>query len=585
MRSLLRIFGAGVSGGALALCFAPFDQAWLVWGWMWLLLPLLWTVRPKRAALRGFGLAYFAGFVFWSINMKWIGTVTGLGVFALAAYLALYFAIFGAFAARFANPWRTEERVELRSLRARFYEMGRSLGHAALLGGLWCGLEWIRGWMLTGFGWNGLGVTFAKSLVLAQNAEFVGVIGLSFLPVFMSAVVVQTARRFWRQALSGGVKMLHWDFATALLVMMLAFTVGTVRLTSLFNEPKIEARVLLVQQDIPQVAGDPQWDANRIVEGYVNLTEEGLAMVEEKAGDALLRSESEDEIVPLKRPDFVVWPEACLPTGFTIQPDGRPISGPGLESVIEYVGSLGDFTLIAGINEFEGDNPMDPATKVYNSLLARTSKDERSSYKKNHLVYFGETLPEFEFFYDLYENAAGVPFNGGLSRGGDFSPLPAKIGERDIEIIPSICFEDTVPRLSRKFVREGPQLLVNLTNDGWFQESEGALQHYRNALFRSIELRRPMVRCANRGVTGVISATGSTIDPYTGEDRQLLDENGSHFHRGSLLASAYLLKNGGITLYARFGDWFAVTGLVAAFLWSLLQIIRGRRARKTGVAA
>ncbi|MEJ6580627.1 MAG: apolipoprotein N-acyltransferase [Akkermansiaceae bacterium] len=575
MRAFLRPLGAAASGGALALCFAPFDQIWLVWGFLWLLLPLLWTVKPKRASLRGFGLGYLCGFVFWVINLKWIGTVTGLGVFTFAIYLGLYFGIFGAFAAKAGNPWLKENNVQKHTIKIRLREMGRSLGYAALLGGLWCGLEWIRGWMLTGFGWNGLGVTFAKSLILAQNAEFVGVIGLSFLPVFVSVVVVQTARRFWQQALSGGVKLLHWDFATALLVMMLAFTMGTIRLSTLINAPKIEARVLLIQQDIPQVAGDVLWEPEAIVDGFIELTEKGLEQVEVDAARSLEKTKSEEEVVTLRWPDFVIWPEACLPAWFRIQEDGRPVSGPGIEGVLEYVGGLKDFTLITGVNEIIGDDPMAKDAVVYNSLLTRTSADERQSYQKNHLVYFGEALPDFQFFYDIYEQTAGVPFRGGLTPGGSFEPLTVKIGEREVGLIPSICFEDTVPRVTRKFVRNGPQVIVNLTNDGWFHESEGGVQHFRNAIFRSIELRRPMVRCANRGVTGVISVTGSTVDPYSRENRELVDENGSHFHRGFLLASAYLLEDGGVTLYAAFGDWFAVTGLIFAIIWGLFGFVNG----------
>ncbi|YCM45377.1 apolipoprotein N-acyltransferase [Verrucomicrobiaceae bacterium 227] len=584
MRTFLRPLGAAASGGALALCFAPFDQIWLVWGFLWLLLPLLWTVKSKRARLRGFGLGYLCGFVFWLINLKWIGTVTGLGVFTFAVYLGLYFGIFGAFAAKAGNPWLKKTDIQKYTIQVRLREMGRSLGYAALLGGLWCGLEWIRGWMLTGFGWNGLGVTFAKSLILAQNAEYVGVIGLSFLPVFVSVVVVQTARRFWQQARSGGVKLLHWDFATALLVMMVAFTVGTIRLSTIVNAPKIEARVLLIQQNIPQVAGRVSWEPEEIVDGFIELTEKGLEQVEVNAAKSLEKTESAEQLVALRWPDLVIWPEACLPAWFQIQEDGRPVSGPGIESVLEYVGGLKDFTLITGINEVIGEDPLAEDSVVYNSLLARNSADERQSYKKNHLVYFGEALPDYQFFYDIFEKTAGVPFRGGLTPGGSFEPLSVEIGDREVGLIPSICFEDTVPRETRRFVRNSPQVIVNLTNDGWFHESEGGLQHFRNALFRSIELRRPMVRCANRGVTSVISATGSTVDPYTRESRKLLDENGSHFHRGFLLASAYLLEDGGITLYAAFGDWFAVTGLIAAIVWGLFRFINGLR-RKSRDAA
>ncbi len=577
MHGLFRTLGAAACGAVLAMSFTPFDQSWLVWGWMWVLLPLLWTAGPKKKALRGFGLAWVSGLAFWVINLKWLGSVTWPGAVALSSYLALYFAIFGGFAATVANPWR-RPYVSTLTIPSRFREMGRSLGYAALLAGFWCGLEWLRGIALTGFSWNGLGVTFANNLILAQNAEYVGVTGLAFLPVFMSAVAVQTALRFYRQFRAGEVKTLHWDFAAALLLIMAAFTVGTSRLTSVTNGEKIEARVLLVQQNIPQVAGmvDPAWDAQRTVDGFIELTEKGLEQAAMEAGKALRETASEDEVVPLKSPDLIVWPEACLPDFLALAVDGTTQGGPGIESVFDYITGMGDVTLVTGINEYTGDSPMDPAVDVYNSLVMDSGNGSRASYQKHHLVVLGEYIPDLPFLRDLYRDAAGVDFGSGITPGQRFEPLKLQVGDREVGVIPSICFEDTVARVTRKFVRNEPQLLINLTNDGWFGESEGAAQHFQNAIFRTIELRRPMVRSANRGVTGVVSAAGALTDPYTGQKRSLVDEDGSHFHRGYLLASTYIPADGALTLYAALGDWFAITGLIIGLLWIPLQALFGK---------
>ena len=571
----VRILLAAVSGTALALCFTPFDQAWLVWGWMWLLLPLLWTVREKRRGLRGFGLAWIAGMGFWVINLKWLGSVTWPGTVALSAYLSVYFGLFGAYAATLGNPWK-KAFLSAKGIPARFRQMWISLGYAALLGGLWCGLEWIRGWLMTGFGWNGLGVTFAQNLILAQNAEYVGVIGLSFLPVFMSAVAVQTARRFYSQFRANEVRMLHWDFASALLVIMIAFTVGTMRLSSVTNAPKIEGRVLLVQQNIPQIAGRVLWEPQEMVDGFIELTENGLSEVEGEAASALQEAGSEEVIVDLKLPDLVVWPEACLPDFLELKKDGASVGRPGIESIFEYVDSMGDFTFVTGLNEYTGEDPMDPESDVFNSFISDNGAGMRQSYQKHHLVILGEFIPDLPFLRKLYFDTAGVEFGNGITQGNSFEPLRVKLGDQEVGMIPSICFEDTVPRVTRKFVRNESQFLVNITNDGWFGETEGAAQHFRNAVFRTIELRRPMVRCANRGVTGVISAAGSLTDPYTKEKRHLVDEHGSHFHRGVLRASVYVPAEGKVTLYAAFGDWFAATGLAAGGLWMAFCLMRKR---------
>lgn len=572
----LRILAAIISGIALAFSFAPFDEAWIVWGWMWLLLPLLWTMTGKGRCLKAFGLGWLAGMGFWVMNLKWLGTVTWPGALALSAYLSAYFGLFGAFAAGPVNPWRVKyERAKMVRDRAR--QSLRSLGYATLLGGFWCGLEWVRGWLMTGFGWNGLGVTFAKNLILAQNAEYVGVIGLSFLPVFFSAVAVQTARRFYQQFRENEVKVLHWDFATALLVIMLAFTWGTIRLSSVTNGPKIKGRVLMVQQDIPQFADKILWEPSKIVGGFEELTAEGMEEVFREAAKAARGVGSEEEIVGIRMPDLVIWPEACLPAYLQEQDDGSIVGGPKVESVFEYIHSLGDFTFVLGMNEARGETVVDPEVDVFNSLIVDDGKGVRQTYQKNHLVILGEFIPDLPFLHDLYFRTTGVEFGKGLSRGGVFEPLEAEIGGQPIGVIPSVCFEDTVPRLTRKFVRNGPQLLVNVTNDGWFQESEGSVQHFRNALFRSIELRRPTVRCANRGVTGVVTLAGSLVDPYSKKTRHLVNENGSYFHRGYLLATVYIPSEGEITLYAAFGDWFALSGLIGGFLWIFLSKKTKRR--------
>ena len=576
MVRFLRILAAIISGIALAFSFAPFDEAWIVWGWMWLLLPLLWTMTGKGRCLKAFGLGWLAGMGFWVMNLKWLGTVTWPGALALSAYLSAYFGLFGAFAAGPVNPWRVKyERAKMVRDRAR--QSLRSLGYATLLGGFWCGLEWVRGWLMTGFGWNGLGVTFAKNLILAQNAEYVGVIGLSFLPVFFSAVAVQTARRFYQQFRENEVKVLHWDFATALLVIMLAFTWGTIRLSSVTNGPKIKGRVLMVQQDIPQFADKILWEPSKIVGGFEELTAEGMEEVFREAAKAARGVGSEEEIVGIRMPDLVIWPEACLPAYLQEQDDGSIVGGPKVESVFEYIHSLGDFTFVLGMNEARGETVVDPEVDVFNSLIVDDGKGVRQTYQKNHLVILGEFIPDLPFLHDLYFRTTGVEFGKGLSRGGVFEPLEAEIGGQPIGVIPSVCFEDTVPRLTRKFVRNGPQLLVNVTNDGWFQESEGSVQHFRNALFRSIELRRPTVRCANRGVTGVVTLAGSLVDPYSKKTRHLVNENGSYFHRGYLLATVYIPSEGEITLYAAFGDWFALSGLIGGFLWIFLSKKTKRR--------
>ena len=153
-------------------------------------------------------------------------------------------------------------------------------------------------------------------------------------------------------------------------------------------------------------------------------------------------------------------------------------------------------------------------------------------------------------------------------------PLPLSKPE-SFSLIPTICFEDTIGRLARKFVRAEPQLIVNCTNDGWFGESACALQHMANAKFRCIELRRPMARAANTGVTCIIDETGSLDDRrQPGYDPRLISDGEpkpSTFVEGFMSARIALDRNPPTTFYARHGDLFSILCAAGALLAVLKQ--------------
>ncbi|HEY2614308.1 MAG TPA: apolipoprotein N-acyltransferase, partial [Chthoniobacterales bacterium] len=115
---------------------------------------------------------------------------------------------------------------------------------------------------------------------------------------------------------------------------------------------------------------------------------------------------------------------------------------------------------------------------------------------------------------------------------------------------PLICFEDTIGELTRQFVLGGANLLVNVTNDGWFLRSAASRQHVANAIFRCVETRRPMVRAANTGVTCFVNEFGRIT-------QTLLDENGSQFTDGVLTGEVAVPRDGAPTFYVRHGELFA----------------------------
>ena len=162
----------------LAMCFPDWNLSGFVWVWMLPLLTAIWRGEKKRY---GFCIGYLAGLVFWLINLKWLWTVSGLGAMVMAAFLALYFGLWGAVAVSVGNPWRkrkTKETKEGESSTSKIQqkidqkqssqkvgllggvlgESTRSLKFAFINAAAWVGFEWLRGWVFTGFGWNGPGL-------------------------------------------------------------------------------------------------------------------------------------------------------------------------------------------------------------------------------------------------------------------------------------------------------------------------------------------------------------------------------------------------------------------------------------------
>lgn len=619
-------FAAVLSGLLLAACFPGglgCQAAWpgLVWCWMIPLFPAIWRGRKK---CYGFAVAYVAGLAFWLVNLKWLWTVSGLGALALAAFLALYFGIWGMICVSVGNPWRNERRADTKKSLSRADKSGglsgqidlavarkqqerrtaqeglglfggaladslRSLRFALLNASAWVALEWLRGWLFTGFGWNGLGVAFHDTPVLAQSADLVGVTGLAFIPVFFSTVLIQTGARLIQETRQGKLKP-RLDFGVAALLLAVQFSYGVWRLNDVSHWQMERVRILLVQNNISQ---DVKWDPREgegIIQDYSDATQSAIESLERQSADMM--QGQQDQALELKSPDLVVWPESSMPYPllFAEGNDDYLVYDSIRHMLNEEVRPLGRFTLIAGMNEMEATFTQSRGVplqggKMYNSVvaIAPDQSDEENepkrelgssiqTYRKLHLVIFGEYIPfvnDLPFLKELFKFSSGADFSGNFHAGTSTEPLTVTVGDREVQLIPSVCFEDTVGRLTRRFVRTQPQIIMNVTNDGWFGKSEAALQHMANARFRTIELRRPMVRCANTGVSGIITVTGSMNDPVTGERQVIEEAAGHHFTQGYHYGHVYAPSHGPWTLYSLAGDWFVwLCMLITAVLMS-----------------
>jgi apolipoprotein N-acyltransferase len=206
----------------------------------------------------------------------------------------------------------------------------------------------------------------------------------------------------------------------------------------------------------------------------------------------------------------------------------------------------------------------------YNAALLISNGGERVQiYRKIHLVPFGEYIP-LRHSFPLFAAIAGTWVEGDFARGTEHTVF--SLTNPDVRVAPLICFEDTVGDLVRRFVLNGANLLVDITNDGWFLRSSATHQQVANAIFRCVENRRPMIRAANTGVTCFVNEFGRIT-------QILQDDTGDTFSEGVLGGSVDVPQDRQLTFYAQHGEWFAEICVVITALAVIFIFVRRKFAR------
>jgi len=498
--------GAAASGLLLAACYAPLDWGGLAWVALTPLLAAIWFSEPwkKHEDLRLFLLGYVTGLGYFLGSLEWLVTVTVGGWIALCLYLAVYPALWALFTGLVAKP-----RQPAAELKPVYLKSSVNLLAAVLAAAGWTALEWARGVVFTGFGWNGLGVALHQNTALIQICDVTGVGGLSFLLVMVNAMIVLTVKRLSLEIGKSGVRP-HYDFSLTIALVGLAFSYGVREFFA--KPPESEPlQIAAVQGNVPILTKrDPEHE-EAILNLHIKLTEGAIAL----------------------KPDLLIWPEAATP---------RPA-----------VNDQHNWDVVRGLAEqHEGDfllgTVYEDQTGAFNSALLLTDHAKSAQlYHKIHLVPFGEYVPlrhSFPLFAWIVGNLVPDDFDFGVE---------AKVlhmEKKPISIGPLICFEDTLGDLARRFAAGGAQIFVNLTNDGWFLHSAGSHQHLAQAIFRCVETKLPMVRAANTGVSCVVDRFGRV-------EKYLHEENGNTFIQGVLFSKVEVPKSPGETFYTKNGEVFS----------------------------
>jgi len=503
-----------LSAGLLILAFPKTDWWICAWGGLVPLMFVLDGKRPLEAFRSAYlcGLVFFTGTLFWFFHLtKWFSTIAALGVTLLFLYLALYFGIFG--------------------LSYSLFSRRKPLFKLFLLPSIWVVLEFIRAHLFTGFDWASLGQSQYKNLPVIQIADVTGMFGVSFLVVMVNALLKEFITAAFIRKTPEAQKTLAALMWTTAVIVTVVLGYGVRRLSD--HPAAARFPVAVIQANIPQEMKwhKPDWPV---------MVEEHIALSEQAAQHS---------------PKLIIWPETSYPGHLW---DERELFIQ-LEELVRKI----NIPLLFGSVVKEGDD-------YYNTAIMLSRKgDIVEIYRKIHLVPFGEFLPLRSL----------LPFLSDLVGIGDFTagnkktvfPFPAEKNRDQNSGLFSvlICFEDTVARLSRRFVREGAQLLVNITNDAWFGNTKAPFMHLQSSVFRAVENRRGLVRAANTGVSCFIDRKGR-ISNYV--------ESGI----GSKIKRAYIGGyavgqvdfSGKETFYTKFGDVFTIL----CFGCILMGIIRKQSA-------
>ncbi|MBL7114293.1 MAG: apolipoprotein N-acyltransferase [Kiritimatiellae bacterium] len=534
--TLWRLAGALSSGFILAAAFPPAGE----WESAWVgLIPLILVARfslPRHA----FSWGFLAGCVFWLPSLSWLlrlsangGPVflVGLGWILLSGYCALYMGLFLCLIS-----WGLRRLLGSGSPQTSGAIAWRRLLSLVMIPVIWVATEYMRSTLLTGFPWNALGVSQYGNLSVVQVAAWGGVYAVSAVVVIMNTALALTCLDLFGRTQEKR-RRFRPELATGLLLCLACWISGTRTVATLRTQRvEPEVRVAAVQ---PAVVQAEKWEARTVENIFERLA-------------------GQTRLALIASPQLVVWPETALP---------GPL--PHDEQSARFAAELAGEGVPILVGAMEVSQLESEVCCWNSSFLYGVDGVIMGRYRKKHLVPFGEYIPFDRLIPSLQRWAPlGVSCVPG-ERMKVFS-LPGT----QVRLSPLICFEDVFPELSREAVQAGANLLINQTNDAWFDGSSGSVQHMSHAIFRCVENRRPMVRASNTGITCHIDRTGKArILLGSDEDAELPGF--------AVYGVSIPTDTSGSTVYTRFGDWgFALPCVILMFIQMGIMVRESRLSRK-----
>lgn len=494
------ILGCVFSAVLLILSFPNFDLEFLTWI---ALIPFFYSIEGKTLKT-SFKLGFLTGFFSFLGILYWVviavhryGNIplipSILILFLLVAYLSLYWGVF--------------------SFLTQFLRLKMGLKSLIFIPFLWVTLEYVRSFFLTGFPWANLGHSQYLNLPFIQMVELTGVYGLSFV-IMMVNITLYLFLYYWpKKALP------KYEILISISILLIFYLYGYLRIGMIDRE---------MVGNPPLTIGLVQGNIDQSIKWEESFQRETLNIYEKLSLQ-----------VAEKKPDLILWPETATPFFFQDATEYQPL-------ILNIPQKTGAFLLFGT-----------PSYKVekgkihhYNSaLLISPSGQIIGKYDKIHLVPYGEYVPLGEY----------IPL-GSLGEGiGNFKPgkeiYNFSLPQGKFGVL--ICFEIIFPDLCRKFVKQGANFLVTITNDAWFGKTSAPYQHLTMATFRAIENRVFIARAANTGISAFIDPAGRII------------KQSGLFTEETLVGSIRLSRKK--TFYTQYGDLFALLCSIISILLLIVQ--------------
>lgn len=417
----------------------------------------------------------------------------------------------------------------------------------------WVSFDYLRGNGLLGYPWGIPGASQYPLIPVIQIAALTGVWGISFIVLLFNtgaAWVLAGPGKGWEWLRIKGMKKI-FPLAAAVLLFIINLTGGLVYLgVSGSGDDKEAVDIVLIQQNT-----DPRKHVNS--DSFENLTNLTTKAIEELG----------------ETPDLIVWSECAF------APDIRKYanihSGYGnaklVADFLDFQKKTGAWLVTGNQDHEPGEDraEIDEEDKLYYnaSVLFDPRGNRRETFHKIHLVPFTEYFPWKKEMPKAYEYLQKFDVS-------DWTPGKERvIFQHDkFKFITPICFEDVFPNDIRLFVKNGVDIIVNMSNDYWSLSPVEGKQHGINALFRAVENQRPLVRATASGYTVHIDSYGRIQPGEVG------------FYTMGYTLAKVKLPGKGLTLYTMFGDWFPVLNLiivVAVLVYYIIQaVIRTRNSGK-----